>query len=715
MREEEISFAVRVTAFSAVLVLTVGCGGGLGPEDLARIEISGGNGQIATAGTPVEVRPAVLAVDDEGRPIPGATITFTVASGGGSVTGSNATTGEDGIGTVGSWTLGQVVGENFLTATAPGAASDVNFSAFGLVGPPATIERIEGDAQMATAGRPVPVRPRVRVVDMEGNAVEDESVIFTVESGGGEVADSLASTDSLGTAAVLSWTLGVVPGTNTLTATAGDASTGFSAAGIPGPVALTIAAGDSQTTAVGTVTPIQPQVLVSDAQDLPVPGVDVAFTVLAEGASVSADTARTNVSGIASVAWTLGPTVGQHSLLAEHGDLAIIFFTANATPGAPSAVVVSSGDGQFGAIGRQVPAVPAVLVTDALGNPVPRVDVTFTVTEGGGAVTGSPAATNGDGIARAFSWTLGSAEGQNTLVASVPGATAATFTATGLAEVFDIEIIRLGGAQGFVEALERAVNRWRRVVIGDLPDVSFADNPVDSASCGGNHAGFDDVVDDVRVFISIEAIDGPGNALAAAGPCITRDVGGLTVVGGMRFDVDDIPNLVDRGLLDDVIVHELGHVLGIGTLWSDFDMLVNPSLPNNEGADTHFTGARAIIAFDAVGGADFGTSKVPVENRQGGAGTRDSHWRESVFNIEAMTGFIDQNRNPLSIVSVESLGDLGYVVNSNGADAYSLSSATPNLVAGGGGGGGVRLVDDVWDVPIYVVDRNGRVTAVIRR
>ncbi|MCH7491665.1 MAG: hypothetical protein IID05_13350, partial [Gemmatimonadetes bacterium] len=94
MREEEISFAVRVTAFSAVLVLTVGCGGGLGPEDLARIEISGGNGQIATAGTPVEVRPAVLAVDDEGRPIPGATITFTVASGGGSVTGSNATTGE---------------------------------------------------------------------------------------------------------------------------------------------------------------------------------------------------------------------------------------------------------------------------------------------------------------------------------------------------------------------------------------------------------------------------------------------------------------------------------------------------------------------------------------------------------------------------------------------------------------------------------------------
>ena len=180
MGEQEISFAVRAT-LSTLLVLIVGCGGGLGPEDLARIEFSAGNGQIAPAGTQVDVRPAVLAVDEEGSPIPGATITFTVVSGGGSVTGSTATTGEDGIGTVGSWTLGSVVGENVLTATAPGALSDLTFAAFGLVGPPATIERIDGDAQLATAGRPVPVRPLVRVIDVGCNPVDDEAVIFTVE------------------------------------------------------------------------------------------------------------------------------------------------------------------------------------------------------------------------------------------------------------------------------------------------------------------------------------------------------------------------------------------------------------------------------------------------------------------------------------------------------------------------------------------------------
>ena len=53
-------------------------------------------------------------------------------------------------------------------------------------------------------------------------------------------------------------------------------------------------------------------------------------------------------------------------------------------------------------------------------------------------------------------------------------------------------------------------------------------------------------------------------------------------------------------------------------------------------------------------------------------------------------------------------------MNSNGADTYSLSASKPALVAGGASGGGVRLVDDVWDLPIYVVERDGRIIAVIR-
>ena len=106
-------------------------------------------------------------------------------------------------------------------------------------------------------------------------------------------------------------------------------------------------------------------------------------------------------------------------------------------------------------------------------------------------------------------------------------------------------------------------------------------------------------------------------------------------------------------------------------------------------------------------------SKVPVENREGGAGTRYSHWRESVFGIENMTGFINASANPLSIVSVESLGDIGYLVNASAADSYSLSPAAPSGVAASGATA-VRMIDDVRRGPVYVVERDGRITAVIR-
>jgi hypothetical protein len=67
---------------------------------------------------------------------------------------------------------------------------------------------------------------------------------------------------------------------------------------------------------------------------------------------------------------------------------------------------------------------------------------------------------------------------------------------------------------------------------------------------------------------------------------------------------------------------------------------------------------------------------VPVENT-GGPGTRDSHWRESLFRNELMSGFIAAPNNPLSKMTAASLKDLGYVVNMNAAEPYVL----PNLQA----------------------------------
>ena len=56
--------------------------------------------------------------DSHGNPVPGVSVTFAVVSGGGSVTGSAATTNAAGIATVGGWTLGAVAGANTLDSTA---------------------------------------------------------------------------------------------------------------------------------------------------------------------------------------------------------------------------------------------------------------------------------------------------------------------------------------------------------------------------------------------------------------------------------------------------------------------------------------------------------------------------------------------------------------------------------------------------------------------
>jgi Bacterial Ig-like domain/Leishmanolysin len=60
----------------------------------------------------------------------------------------------------------------------------------------------------------------------------------------------------------------------------------------------------------------------------------------------------------------------------------------------------------------------------------------------------------------------------------------------------------------------------------------------------------------------------------------------------------------------------------------------------------------------------------------GGQGTADSHWRDSIFNNELMTGFLNSGTNPLSRITAASMQDMGYPgVNYDAADNYNFSSA----------------------------------------
>ncbi len=202
-------------------------------------------------------------------------------------------------------------------------------------------------------------------------------------------------------------------------------------------------------------------------------------------------------------------------------------------------------------------------------------------------------------------------------------------------------------------AFKKAADRWSTVIVGDLPRVT-----VDG-----------EVVDDVLILASGADIDGPGNILGQAGPTRLRPASAgnaafLPAKGEMQFDTADLKQMEQDGTLNDVITHEMGHVLGIGTIWTNKGFLKGATTSNPT-----FRGPAAMAEYGTLKGT--GPAAVPVENT-GGAGTRNSHWRESVFRNELMTGFVGEAGNPLSRMTVASLQDLGYVVDPSAAEPYVL-------------------------------------------
>jgi hypothetical protein len=159
----------------------------------------------------------------------------------------------------------------------------------------------------------------------------------------------------------------------------------------------------------------------------------------------------------------------------------------------------------------------------------------------------------------------------------------------------------------------------------------------------------------------------------------------------------------------------MGHVLGIGTIWTRKELLQNPSLPASPGADTYFSGPRATAAFDEAGGGTTYTlgNKVPVENNAT-QGSSDSHWRESVLGPELMTpSFNSGRRNPLSAITIESLADLGYKVDITQAEPFAPAFQAPAQEKPAGPV--IDLGGDLREGPIYVLDGKGRVEAVVWR
>jgi hypothetical protein len=224
---------------------------------------------------------------------------------------------------------------------------------------------------------------------------------------------------------------------------------------------------------------------------------------------------------------------------------------------------------------------------------------------------------------------------------------------------FTIEVVFLGGlTEAQKTAFKGAADRWVQMIVGDLPSVL-----VDG-----------EVIDDLVILAQGADIDGPGRVLGQAGPTHLRPQSAgasafLPAKGIMSFDTADLAAMETAGTLNDVITHEMGHVLGIGTIWS-----LKRLIRGAGGANPRFSGEFAKAEYGVLRGT--GPASVPVENT-GGPGTRDGHWRESIFRNELMSGFIAGAGNPISRMTVASLSDMGYEVDLNAAEPYML----PNLLA----------------------------------
>ncbi|HMW22012.1 MAG TPA: PEP-CTERM sorting domain-containing protein [Burkholderiaceae bacterium] len=224
---------------------------------------------------------------------------------------------------------------------------------------------------------------------------------------------------------------------------------------------------------------------------------------------------------------------------------------------------------------------------------------------------------------------------------------------------FDLTINYTGPSQ-YQSYFTAAENFWESVITGYKPTVTLT--------------GF-------TITATIENIDGQWGTLGSAGPDTITSKSGTwyTKTASMRFDLADMAYMTSSGTFGDVIRHEMGHTIGIGTLWGYNGLYVDGS--------GQYTGANALAQYKTEFNQPSATF-VPVE-LGGGPGTAGGHWNE-VDNGSGLTGITDSQgrdmRNELmtgwlnaptfvSKTTVASLQDLGYTVNMNAVpepETYAL-------------------------------------------
>ena len=334
-----------------------------------------GDGQFAPVGTALRDPLVVKVTDAFGNAIPGVTINWD-AQGGGAVSEASTVTGENGQTSV-TRTLGPTAGQQQTLASAPDlAGSPVTFTHTATAGDASSVTPVSGNNQEAPAGSQLPLPLVVRVLDPDGNPIVGAPVSWLVGEGGGTPSAETSNTGSDGQASI-QWTLGSVPGRNTLNAVVSGVGTATFTAmgtGTGSPSNLAVTTQPPTSVTVGATLSPAAVVQVRDAagNNVALAGVEI---------TVSISSGRGQLEGTRTVATDEN---GQ----ARFGDLRITGATG-------SHKLIFAADGYRSVTSNKIEVEKASTTIVITGdNPDPSeigqgVDVTFTVSAPAGTPTGN--------------------------------------------------------------------------------------------------------------------------------------------------------------------------------------------------------------------------------------------------------------------------------------------------------------------------------------
>ena len=399
-----------------------------------------------------------LVTDINGRPVPNVVVTFTVETGGGTVSPLTATTDANGIAATVFTCAAPVLAEP-VVVVASFEGVEQNSARWALMAHPGTLAQIDfavfstPDSVPVVTGFAQPLGLVGLLRDGFGGS-PPATVTWEITSGGGSLSEH--STEAYecctppGTPAPWRvrnfWTLGAVglrvQEIRLTSPDSPDFQQRFHVRVVPGPITVIAEPPSALSGEAGSVLPAPLAVRVLAGDGSPIPRVVVHFRAFGELEPINpADTAftashvYTDRDGRAAMHYTLPTkadgltytTLADAFIIAEDGQTRSAFWSLLVLPGPPVQLGPPSGSDQSGSVGQPLGEALAVTVQDQFGNGVDGQAVSWTVTSGGGTLAESTTASNQDGLHLNI-WTLGPTPGVQTVAASFGGVTV-TFTA----------------------------------------------------------------------------------------------------------------------------------------------------------------------------------------------------------------------------------------------------------------------------------------------